>query len=324
MARNFVSGTSVDVGSSSIVNAETIHGLMKTAILANAAWSLVEEFTSGTADHKVFKCATASSGLSADFYMTVTRISSNLTIGVGEQYNTTTKVLSDCVMGDTASRALTPATGLPTTASTITLATSSVTLANGSKTRFLNCLVSSYYEFAIDSDHCVFVVSSSSCYVGAFTSLVSSDILDPMPICLSDLSSVGTATSQVSGVSRYIGGASSPAPGFGWFTDGGLSSDSRIGVAGSYTSGANNGLQFTYTDKLQGGKAHVYEVAVLHYSVNAASFGYLRGKLKKILRATTLPSGMAVGDTSVINGTTWQVCSINGTAACNFVDTGVL
>lgn len=321
MARNFTSGTSFDPGGSADVNAVTLHGLMRNAIIANAAWSLVEEFTSGTADHKVFKCAAASSGLPEDFYMTVTRVATQFLVGVGEQYNTITKVLSNCAMGDTSSsRALTLATGLPTTASTVTLTSSTATVGNGARVRALNCLVSSYYSFAIDADHCTLTITTSSAYVGAFTSLVDAAIADTMPLVIVDLAAASSAVSQTGGVVRHVGMNASPAPLNSWFVDGGLSTDSRMGLVGS----SGNGLAFTSSDKMQGGKPHVSEVAVLHSSSNAVLAGYLRGKLKKILCARTPPSGMAVGDTSVIDGTTWQVCAVNGTTSCNFTDTGVL
>lgn len=316
MARNFISGTSTDGGGSANTNTTSVFALFKNAILANAAWSLVEEFTNGTWDHKAFKCSAASSGLPSDFYVTMSKSTNALYFCVGEQYNSTTHTLSDTTMGAAAgSRALTIATGLPTTAANVVLGNPLTSNnAPGGNQFYYSCLATHFYCMAVDSDHIVIGGNSSAAvYLGAFTSLAS--MSDPMPLAAVSLYGQGGGTSGPSGTARHVGMAASPIPNYGWSLAEALLSNIRLGLA--------NPLVFTSTDLLQGGKAHVYEVAVAHYSGSSGTQGYLRGKFKLLGTISGLPSGMAVGDTSIINGHTWMVATINTNAgAAILMDTG--
>lgn len=320
MARNFSSGTLVDGGGSAPTNMAAVQSAIRDAIVANAAWSLVEEADFNTATHHcvVLKCAAASSGLPKDFYVVLDRTiaTGNLTVVMGEDYNAGTHVLTNCAMQSTSgtSRAIDVTTGL-TTANVPTYTLGTSTASNTPVNHPITPAASLFWAVICDVDGVNIVGGSVATYCGAFTSL--SSVADNMPVCQMKLQGANTvgANAAQSGSTRSLA-SSTPVTAYAGTFDDPLVNGSQ------FTPGYTN--TFSVVDRLQGGLGPAYEIALKHANVatQAAQQGILRGKMKKSAFIWTPPAGTAVGDTFTIAGHAWLVCAVNGTSSVLVVDTG--
>lgn len=315
MARTYTSGT-INAGSTVLTSA-AVHTAIRAALIANAHWTVIEEITAGGIHSIILKCDTASQGFDTDMYVVLSRTTASGVINVyaGEGYDTSTDVLSPAF----------PSSGLPGTqavnAAGLKTATPSVDFTTGMPvtnsphvTGLFSADAIAFWMVIVDDDHAVMKAGTTSdaTYVGAFTSLISGT--DANPLLLGELDSAGTGVSSTTAVAR-IPGAASPAPATAWSV---ISADQLAISLTTVTPLASNVVDL-YNDN----KAPVYEQAVVGASNNAATVGYLRGKYKKLVRHTLMPSGTATGDTMTIGGTTWVVVNRTPSASSGIlVDTG--
>lgn len=306
MPRTFTSGQATDPSGNATTNAQTVYANIKAALVANPAWTLVEEVTASNGYvNGVFRCAASAAGMAKDFYLVVTwNAASSLFFRTGEDY--ASPVLS-AIPGDATKGLVLDANGAPSPPPTYNVSTgaSANTSYSSPLVASTSVTASSYWAVVADVDGATIAVGAFALYVGAFQSLVQPPLTDPMPLCQYTLSGAYTAGSGscTSGPSRMPGVASPLADSYSTsgafqFTEGGVTSV-RIapGVVAQWGAG----------DLYAGGANQAYQIALLGDSSMsmAPKYGLLRGLLKHHVMFGSIPSGGAPGDTVEIGGTTW-------------------
>lgn len=320
MARTFSSGTATDGGGSVSTNSATLQGLIRDALVANAAWTLVEEFTGsgGTMRNTVFKCASGASGLPKDFYLIIQRTIAGgaWSMFMAEDYDPATHIATNIPPAWISGNRTFDANGLPNPATTANIAATQV-LTNTPAIYGPAILASQFWAVIADTDHCVIVIGGTAYYIGAVTAFATGSATDPMPVGFLRLSSSTTApnSSFLSSFTRHPGAAGTTTSGQNaTLTDPGhQNSVILVGQTLAFTSGP---------DKLHDNKNWAYEVIMVYSSSAAATYGYIRGKLKKTGQVGGAPAGSAVGDTFTMDGNKWLVCGVPGTGSVVVCDTG--
>lgn len=319
MARTYTNANYSDGGGNASTNAAAILAAIKTNIIANSAWSLTEEFTNGTTSWKVFKCASASSGLSKDIYFVIGCQGAQFWWAFGEDYNTGTHTLTNAAGSDNnTTRAIDTSTGLfSTPASVGPFGNGTPSNSNSLGPNLTVGAASMMLAMMVDVDHLVIIFGSfGAIYAGAMTSLVQT-ISDPMPVGLVSLTGSGSpGNGPNSGMTRHPGLSSSPAPARSHSIADARHTQSLL------IATALSQLPFGTVDHLQNDKNQVGDVGATHYTSNAATAGFLRAKLKKAVSLYASATWVA-GDTVSINGTTWIVASgANSSQATIAIDSG--
>ena len=315
MARQFTDGVSTDGGGSPTANMATLQSTFRTIITANPAWSLVETINGSGNVVDVYKCAATFSGLPKDFYLLLQRAISNgnFTLHMGEDYNSSTHVLSNIAVSYGGSaRAVDPSTGLLNPVNTITVNATTGNLSGGSNSLSftLNGAATISYAIVVDSDHIVYRIGLEGRYAGAIESLVTA-IPDPMPLVFMSLSGTAQSASANSGATRNPGLAAAGLANSHAITDMLFATNTLYPVSGVQP--------ITVSDPWLGGPA-AYEIGAVNPT--GANVGNIRGRVKRMRKVLSLPVGTALGDTFTIGGKQWVVIGLSSTTAAALIDPG--
>lgn len=301
MASTFTTGTinQPDAGSVGLAMVEKI----RDDVVAHAAWDLADEFTaaSGTCRWYVFKCLAAQSGLSADFYVVISRIlgSGELRVFVCESYNSGTKAAlywapgsaSGSIAYDSSGRntqSYTLGTTAPVGSSTIPMPLTWV--PSGTSTKWWLIVSEDGFSVAFNG------ASNGFFHVGAYIPLAALTVSLPIQaIGWSDTygyitrnPAAADQTTKIAALHIYGGGYST--------------------IGGAVPLGFSGDLR--YNDKLQTNQRSVAEMGIVVYNYTAgdqASYGWALGKQKgmRFSSITNAPAGFAFGDAYVLSGRLW-------------------
>lgn len=322
-----------DSAGSALTAGDNLMTAIKTAATANSGWTTAEDSVVGSLSFRylALKCAAASSGLGADFYVLFVRSNVGaVNVFLGETYNTSIHTLGK----------FPPASGLTITpqsdgsvSSTIAPSANGTPTPSGAPTWFSAipwAAGSASGEFFLVAypDHLALYVASSAAgfqqpwYIGAFTSLVTSAATnDPMPVALVQMPAVSSVQITGSSTRHPLRAGASTSNGYA------LGSPvSNVGAAPGWAAQYPLilGLGYNEGDLMQGGTLPLSEALVFFAATTAATaatLGYLRGKYNNLRLMATPPSGGVPGDVFSYNGTHWVVLSSSSTVAC-LADTG--
>lgn len=342
MSINYGYSTVYDPAGVTTTNATNVAVALKTALLANAAYSLVEDVTVGSSSYRwiVIKCDhTVSSSTSADWYFImywVPGTSPQFNVLLGETYTgvgTSARTLGKvCLQGSSTSYT---AASDGSCSATYTQAASGVPTFTGTGPNAYSPAITMNagceFFYVVYPDHFVFGTSvmGYAHYFGAFTSLVyNAATTDPMPLTGTILQPTVNTNASGGGLTRMPGMGSLTST-YLWLPSLPINYGSgSTGFAQTWASGYIYACTVGYTvyDALQNNTLPMSESLLLHYGGLAASLqktvGVLRGKYNSLRMMMTPPSGMVVGDTISYNGTHWMCVGVNTTVAA-FADLGV-
>lgn len=325
-------GASVAAANTNFLNA------VKTLVLSNSSWTLVEDSTVGTSSIRwlAFKCSATGSGMPTDSYVVfISNPNGTLWVLAGEGYNTTTHAITGCPPLPTQSSIAINASGQLSSPPAFTAdATTGVPAASGTVlpnvytagSVTLN-VTTIYWHMFVYSDHLVFGVgttqaatASYSCYAGGYTSYIPTAATnDPVRIVIAwhniQISNNYASCSctreplQVAGTSRIwpmVVFSRNTANSGNWDID-----YTRAGITLS-----------SQTDTYQSAYAVANHLMVAPGNPTSSATTYaqsLRGKFNNSIVSAGAAgiTSLAVGDTISYNGTQWAYMGNNW-----FVDTG--
>lgn len=309
--------------------ATSYYGPIQTALAANAAFSLVEDYTSGAVVYHVWKCLGTANG-KTDFYIIFAASDTNSSIYcfVAETYDVTTHSVTRPTR--TYGNGQPGSANVDATTNALYGTLVSALGNNGGAPTFgtdaayytLTCGTGSVdYWIRTSSRGVTFTwrngTTFSAAWLGMFNSLVTA-YADPFPIAFMDLAS-GSLSSSFGG---SVAGAATRAPGAdGTYTYyqqvcGGLSggnSNLSVGSAqgSTYGTAAIGGNKDLFA---VGGMAFpVYVCHAMQSSTTGLACSW-RGTLPGIVGGLA-GSGLAVADTFTIGGHTYLVSSVAGNPA---------
>jgi len=305
MAISFNTGTinQPDAGSVGLAMVEKI----RDELVAHVAWDLVEEFTaaSGTVRWYVFKCLASQSGMSADWFLVISRTlgDGSLRFSICEEYTAAAHIMTYFSIGQNYTSSYNyDSLGRLAVPNTFVLATGPFNTGGGPFPNFTTWTpsgTSTKWWLIVDNDgFSVAFNGASNGYVhgGAFIPLTQLSMTLPIMIMGYDGIGIFCRNPAVANVSNMFGGALG-------FTGGQGSSQPTQNILG-FASYMN------YNDKLQGNQRAVAEIGMvtLQYQpqIGIPGFGYVLGKHKRLrVGGGQTPPGFAFGDAYVLQNRLW-------------------
>jgi hypothetical protein len=298
MAINFTTGTinQPDAGSVGQAMAEKI----RDDVVAHAAWDLVEEFTpsGGAYRYYIFKCLAASSELTSDFYIGISRRLSDgaLYIFMGEEYNAGSHTLKYYAPTNYYNNGQVFDEFGRIPATEFILGPAGLTNLAGQPHYYYWVPNSTSTKWWINVYDDGFAVAFSGTangwwFCGAFTPMC--DLPIDMPLFL--------AGNQGSNISSHGYMTRNPAAAGITYTGSALfaAGDLFLGFPGD----------FRYNDKLQSNQRTVAEIGMRVYENNTgdrAIYGSAIGKIRHMRSGNgQLPAGLSFGDAYVLDGRLW-------------------
>lgn len=289
---------------------------LRDDVVAHVAWDLVEEYNAGgLVTWYVFKCLAAQSGLSADYYVVISRLvsSGRLQAFICENYNSTTHVASNFSVGQNDFQSLVPdsvgraVTAAGTNATSYTLGTVQIPGQNWEPTNIIwtPSGTSTKWWLTVDNDGFTVAFNGASngfMNFGAYTYL--GTLANALPIMF-----YGGSSQPSNGYivrNPAVAGIAGTQLGALWILSNGTGVESSplLGFAGNLLA----------NDKLQGLQRPVAEVGIVvtgYPSGNSnnggdpAVMGRFIGKQKRIRAGLGNPSSFAFGDAYVLNSRLW-------------------
>ena len=299
MALAYTTGTisQPDAGSVGLAMVDKI----RDDVVAHAAWELVEEYTagSGTCRWTVLKCLAAASGLSADFYVVISRTlaTGELRLFICETYNAGSHLAS--FYGRSSSSGVT-FDSLGRDPATFTLGTTPTTAA-GTQPAYVNWTpsgTSTKWWIIVDNDGFTVAFNGAAnafFHVGAYVPLI--ELANDLPVQIVGYNSQSGMITRNPAVASLTSVTSTPAL------------QIKGGGSSPGTYGPPLGFQgdLRYTDKLQNAMRPVAEQGiVMDDSVDSRQQnGWALGKQKRWRIGQNTPPGVAFGDAYAMNGTLW-------------------
>jgi hypothetical protein len=281
---------SADAPAVGLAMAETL----RDDLIVHDAWELVEEFTPSTIRWYVFRCLASESGLPSDFYavMGLTLSSGSIRIGICEDYNPSTHVMSHFPNTLTGSQIAFDAQGR--SGATFTLNTtffgtprSHQWTPSGTSTKFWLIAAEDGFSVAFNG------ASNGFIHVGAYEPLIPTAL--DMPI-----QSIGSADSD-GGITRNPCVAGLTTYDVALSINGGGSTNINFPVLGFRGAMSRD-------DKLQGPGRALAEVGMIIYewiSNGEPIIGWALGKQKRMRVGNNPPGSFVWGDAYVVEGTLW-------------------
>jgi hypothetical protein len=299
MALAYTTGTisQPDAGSVGLAMVDKI----RDDVVAHAAWELVEEYTagSGTCRWTVLKCLAAASGLSADYFVIISRTlaTGELRFFICEGYSAGSHLASFYARTSSSS---TTFDSLGRDPSTFTLGTTPTT-SSGTQPSYINWTpsgTSTKWWIIVDSEGFSVAFNGASngfFHIGAYTPLI--ELANTLPVQIIGLNSQTGMITRNPAVAGVTSVTSTPA----LMIRGGGS------TLGAY--GPPLGFQgdLRYSDKLQNGMRPVAEQGIVMEEATDSrqQNGWALGKQKRMRIGITPPVGVAFGDAYAMNGTLW-------------------
>lgn len=299
MALAYTTGTisQPDAGSVGLAMVDKI----RDDVVAHAAWELVEEYTagSGTCRWTVLKCLAASSGLSADFFVVISRTlaTGELRFFICEGYNAGSHLASFYARNSTPSTTF-DSLGRDPTTFTLGTTPSSGTSGNPVYQQWVPSGTSTKWWIIVDNDGFTVAFNGASnafVHVGAYVPLT--ELANTLPVQIIGYNSQTGALTRNPAVASLTSVTSTPAL--------------VIRGGGSTLGGYGPLLGFQgdlrYTDKLQNNMRPVAEQGIVMDDTTDSrqQNGWALGKQKRMRVGISPPAGVAFGDAYAMNGTLW-------------------
>lgn len=303
---------------------------LKALIVAESAWSLVEDNSSvGSTPYRYvcFKNDHTISGAPADFYVlfTLATVSGTTSsVFVGEAYNSGTHVLSGCCPIDSSSAFAISASGLLASSPTVTPAANGSPTLTGTVSPFQGFVggngTTIFWQAVVYDDH-LFVAANnvnaagtaaSGYYIGSYNSLVPTPATND-PVRILFLQMQGTTITGFSREPLQLASTTRTHP---------CSAQPAITQSPEYVRATS--ISATY-DYIQGNYPVSRYVVMSNSTLSGGTTGMsARGILNDTIMASSTPASLTVGDTVTYNGHSWAAVGSAslGTTAWIFVDTG--
>lgn len=288
--------------------AEDMVTLVRDACLAQGAWELVEDYTTGTVKWTVLRCKASSNLLGQPFYVLLNRSTNAGTttvyVGLAEGYDTATHSYIRPAMQNAS--AATPSVNQAYNSTTETYAVSTAQTPGTLWTHALTGNATSYEYWLVPNNNGLTLIfrhstsTISMVHVEVAESLVDNPAVnDPMPLCIW----AGTTSGLNGAVTRAP--LATAAQTYLWTLVGSTDWTPRIGTI--LGTGTNAGNLF------QGNKPVGTRVRSRTYhesnNTNSSTAGWARLLYRRVL-GFNYAAGVVTGDTITVNGATWLFSAV--------------